>query len=306
MSLLNRERNEEALAAAGEVLRSRSLTQLAIARFLRNRVAVGATAIVIVMILLATFAPIFELLTGYEMDYQDRNFYSGKAPNWDAKHYFGTDQNGRDIFVRTMFGMRISMLVALVAASVALVIGVGYGAISGLAGGLTDTIMMRILDLLISYPLTLIAVIALAYFGRNIFIVFVIIGLVEWQIMARVIRGQVISLRNSDFIEAARAAGVRPIGILVRHIVPNVTGVAIVYMTLIIPEVILVESFLGYLGLGVQEPNTSLGVLISEGANSIERKPWMTYGPGMFLVVLLLALNFVGDCLRDAFDPKDR
>ncbi len=306
MTLLNRERNEEALAAAGEVLRSRSLTQLAIARFLRNRVAVGATLIVAVMILIATFAPLFELMTGYEMDFQDRNFYSGKAPNWDAKHYFGTDQNGRDIFVRTMFGMRISMLVALVAASVALVIGVSYGAISGLAGGLTDTIMMRILDLLISYPLTLIAVIALAYFGRNIFIVFIIIGLVEWQIMARVIRGQVISLRNSDFIEAARAAGVRPIGILVRHIVPNVTGVAIVYMTLIIPEVILVESFLGYLGLGVQEPNTSLGVLISEGANAIERKPWMTYGPGMFLVVLLLALNFVGDGLRDAFDPKDR
>ena len=306
MTLLNRERNEQALAAAGEVLRSRSLTQLAIARFLRNRVAVAATLIVIVLVLMATFAPIFELLTGYEMEYQDRNFYSGKAPDWSVKHFFGTDQNGRDIFVRTMFGMRISMLVALVAASVALVIGVSYGAISGLAGGLTDTIMMRILDLLISYPLTLIAVIALAYFGRNIFIVFVIIGLVEWQIMARVIRGQVISLRNSDFIEAARAAGVRPIGILVRHIVPNVTGVAIVYMTLIIPEVILVESFLGYLGLGVQEPNTSLGVLISEGANSIERKPWMTYGPGMFLVVLLLAMNFVGDGLRDAFDPKDR
>lgn len=306
MTLLNRERNEKALAAAGEVLRSRSLTQLAIARFLRNRVAVAATLIVTVMIFMATFAPIFELMTGYQMEFQDRNFYSGKAPDWEAKHYFGTDQNGRDIFVRTMFGMRISMLVALVAASVALVIGVGYGAISGLAGGLTDTIMMRILDLLISYPLTLIAVIALAYFGRNIFIVFIIIGLVEWQIMARVIRGQVISLRNSDFIEAARAAGVSPAGILVRHIVPNVTGVAIVYMTLIIPEVILVESFLGYLGLGVQEPNTSLGVLISEGANSIERKPWMTYGPGMFLVVLLLALNFVGDGLRDAFDPKDR
>ncbi len=306
MTLLNRERNEKALAAAGEVLRSRSLTQLAIARFLRNRVAVAATLIVTVMIFMATFAPIFELMTGYQMEFQDRNFYSGKAPDWEANHYFGTDQNGRDIFVRTMFGMRISMLVALVAASVALVIGVGYGAISGLAGGLTDTIMMRILDLLISYPLTLIAVIALAYFGRNIFIVFIIIGLVEWQIMARVIRGQVISLRNSDFIEAARAAGVSPAGILVRHIVPNVTGVAIVYMTLIIPEVILVESFLGYLGLGVQEPNTSLGVLISEGANSIERKPWMTYGPGMFLVVLLLALNFVGDGLRDAFDPKDR
>ena len=306
MSLINRERNEQALAAAGEVLRSRSLTQLAFARFLRNRVAVGATLVVATLVLMAIFAPVFEMLTGYQMDFQDRNFYSGKAPDWNAKHYFGTDQNGRDIFVRTIFGMRISMLVALVAASVALVIGVGYGAISGLAGGLTDTIMMRILDLLISYPLTLIAVIALAYFGRNIFIVFVIIGLVEWQLMARVIRGQVLSLRNSDFIEAARAAGVRPMGILIRHIVPNVAGVAIVYMTLIIPEVILVESFLGYLGLGVQEPATSLGVLISEGANSIERKPWMTYGPGMFLVVLLLALNFVGDGLRDAFDPKDR
>ncbi len=306
MSLLNRDRNQQALGAVGTTLRSRSLTQLAINRFLRNRVAVGAMVIVIVLILLATFAPLFEVLTGYTMEFQDRNFYSGKAPNWDAKHYFGTDQNGRDIFVRTLFGMRISMLVALVAASVALVIGVSYGAISGLAGGLTDTIMMRVLDLLISYPLTLIAVIALAYFGRNIFIVFVIIGLVEWQIMARVIRGQVISLRNADFIEAARAAGVRPAGILIRHIVPNVTGVAIVYMTLIIPEVILIESFLGYLGLGVQEPNTSLGVLISEGANSIERKPWMTYGPGIFLVVLLLALNFVGDGLRDAFDPKDR
>lgn len=306
MSLINRERNEQALAAAGEVLRSRSLTQLAFARFLRNRVAVGATLVVAALVLMAIFAPVFEMLTGYQMDFQDRNFYSGKAPDWSAKHYFGTDQNGRDIFVRTIFGMRISMLVALVAASVALVIGVGYGAISGLAGGLTDTIMMRILDLLISYPLTLIAVIALAYFGRNIFIVFVIIGLVEWQLMARVIRGQVLSLRNSDFIEAARAAGVRPMGILIRHIVPNVAGVAIVYMTLIIPEVILVESFLGYLGLGVQEPATSLGVLISEGANSIERKPWMTYGPGMFLVVLLLALNFVGDGLRDAFDPKDR
>ncbi len=306
MTLINRERNEQALAAAGEVLRSRSLTQLAFARFLRNRVAVGATLVVATLVLMAIFAPVFEMLTGYQMDFQDRNFYSGKAPDWNAKHYFGTDQNGRDIFVRTIFGMRISMLVALVAASVALVIGVGYGAISGLAGGLTDTIMMRILDLLISYPLTLIAVIALAYFGRNIFIVFVIIGLVEWQLMARVIRGQVLSLRNSDFIEAARAAGVRPMGILIRHIVPNVAGVAIVYMTLIIPEVILVESFLGYLGLGVQEPATSLGVLISEGANSIERKPWMTYGPGMFLVVLLLALNFVGDGLRDAFDPKDR
>ncbi|MGB1148017.1 MAG: ABC transporter permease [Alphaproteobacteria bacterium] len=306
MTLLNRGANEAALTKSAEALKSRSLTQLAIGRFMRNRVAVGASLLLLVLVLFAVFAPVFEILTGYQMEYQDRDYYSGKAPDWEAKHYFGTDQNGRDILVRTMFGMRISMIVALVAASVALVIGIGYGAISGLAGGLVDTIMMRVLDLLYSFPLTLVAVIALAYFGRNIIIVFVIIGLVEWQLMARVIRGQVLSLRNSEFIEAARATGVRPAGMLIRHIVPNVTGVAIVYMTLIIPEVILVESFLGYLGLGVQEPNTSLGVLISEGANTIEKKPWLTYGPGIFLVLLLMALNFVGDGLRDAFDPKDR
>ena len=306
MSLLNRGANERALTRSAEAFRSRSLTQLAIGRFLRNRVAVGASLLLMVLVLFAVFAPIFELLTGYPMEYQDRDYYSGKAPDWNAKHFFGTDQNGRDILVRTMFGMRISMLVALVAATVALIIGIGYGAISGLAGGMVDTIMMRVLDLLYSFPLTLVAVIALAYFGRNIIIVFVIIGLVEWQLMARVIRGQVLSLRNSEFIEAARATGVRPVDMLIRHIVPNVTGVAIVYMTLIIPEVILVESFLGYLGLGVQEPNTSLGVLISEGANTIEKKPWLTYGPGLFLVLLLMALNFVGDGLRDAFDPKDR
>ena len=190
MSLLNRTNNQSALEAAVTTLQSRSLTQLAIARFLRNRVAVGASIVLLILVALAVFAPVFELLTGYPMEFQDRDFYSGKPPNWEAQHYLGTDYNGRDILVRTMFGMRISMMVALVAATVALVIGISYGAISGLAGGMVDTIMMRILDLLYSFPLTLIAVIALAYFGRNIMIVFVIIGLVEWQLMARVIRGR--------------------------------------------------------------------------------------------------------------------
>ena len=306
MSIFAPKRTEAALNASFETLQSRSLTQLAIGRFFRNRNAVFALILLAILVTMAIFAPLFEWLTGYQMDYQDRNFYSGKAPDWEARHFFGTDQNGRDIFVRTIFGMRISLLVALVAAAVALTVGVLYGAISGLAGGRVDAVMMRILDLLISYPLTLIAVIALAYFGRNIFIVFAIIGLVEWQVMARVVRGQVLSLRNSDFIEAARATGVPPMGILMRHILPNVLGVAVVYMTLIIPEVILVESFLGYLGLGVQEPDTSLGVLISEGSNKVEQKPWFTYGPGIFLVLLLMSLNFVGDGLRDAIDPKER
>lgn len=306
MSLLRPERTQAALEGSLEALKSRSLTQLAIARFMRNRNAVIALIVFLVLVTMAIFAPVFEWLTGYQMDYQDRDFYSGQPPNWEAKHFLGTDQNGRDILVRTIFGMRISLMVALVAAVVALTVGVIYGSISGLIGGRTDAIMMRILDLLISYPLTLIAVIALAYFGRNIIIVFAIIGLVEWQIMARVIRGQVLSLRNSDFVEAARAMGVPWFAILRRHIVPNVLGVAVVYMTLIIPEVILVESFLGYLGLGVQEPNASLGVLISEGSNKIEQKPWFTYGPGIFLVTLLMSLNFIGDGLRDAVDPKDR
>lgn len=306
MSLLLRDRNQEALEAGVDMFQSRSLTQLAMQRFFRNRIAVVSLLILSILVLMAVFAPVFEWLTGYDKAYQDRDFYRGQPPNWAARHFFGTDQNGRDILVRTMFGMRISLLVALVAALVALTVGVIYGAISGLAGGRVDAIMMRILDLLISYPLTLVAVIALAYFGRNIFIVFAIIGLVEWQLMARVIRGQVLSLRNSDFIEAARATGVPAFDILRRHIVPNVLGIAVVYMTLIIPEVILVESFLGYLGLGVQEPNTSLGVLISEGADKIEHKPWFTWGPGIFLILLLLSLNFVGDGLRDAIDPKDR
>jgi len=306
VSLLRPTSTESALNKSAEVLQSRSLTQMAIQRFLRNRNAIIALWIVGILLTMAVCAPFFEWYTGYGKAFQDRNFYSGQPPNWEARHYFGTDQNGRDIFVRTIFGMRISLMVAMVAAIVALTVGILYGAISGLAGGRTDAIMMRILDLLISYPLTLIAVIALAYFGRNIFIVFAIIGLVEWQIMARVIRGQVLSLRNSEFVEAARAMGVPPLAILRRHIIPNVLGLAVVYMTLIIPEVILVESFLGYLGLGVQEPNTSLGVLISEGAARIEQKPWFTYGPGFFLVTLLLALNFVGDGLRDAVDPKDR
>ncbi len=306
MSILRPERTQAALEGSLQALKSRSLTQLAIARFRRNRNAVIALIIFLILVLMAIFAPVFEWLTGYEMDYQDRDFYSGQPPNWEARHFLGTDQNGRDILVRTIFGMRISLMVALVAAVVALTVGVIYGSISGLIGGRTDAIMMRILDLLISYPLTLIAVIALAYFGRNIIIVFAIIGLVEWQIMARVIRGQVLSLRNSDFVEAARAMGVPWFDILRRHIVPNVLGVAVVYMTLIIPEVILVESFLGYLGLGVQEPNASLGVLISEGSNKVEQKPWFTYGPGIFLVTLLMSLNFIGDGLRDAVDPKDR
>ena len=253
MNLLNPQRAEALLTASLSSVQSRSLTQLAIARFLRNRIAVSALGVLLVLVLLAIFAPFFEWLTGYDMAYQDRDFYSGQPPNWSARHFLGTDQNGRDIFVRTLFGMRISLMVALIAAVVALTVGVLYGTISGLAGGRVDAIMMRILDLLIGYPLTLIAVIALAYFGRNIFIVFAIIGLVEWQVMARVIRGQVQSLRHSDFIEAARATGVPAWGILLRHIIPNIAGVAMIAYDAGDPEV-LIGAFWATWGWACKNP----------------------------------------------------
>lgn len=289
--------------ALENIIKGRSLTKLAVQRFMRNRFAVVCLVVFIILMLMATFA---DYITVWAIDEADYDFYRGQPPNWEAAHYLGTDKYGRDLFTRSLFGMRISILVALVAAFVALTVGVAYGTISGFIGGRTDNVMMRIVDVLQSYPTTLLAIIALAYFGRNIYIVFMVIGLVEWQIMARVIRGQVVSLRNSEFVEAARSYGATRMQIVFRHMVPNVIGIAVVYLTLIIPEVILVESFLGFLGLGVQEPQPSLGSIIGDGATSVERKPWLVLAPGIFLVSMLFCLNYIGDGLRDAFDPKDR
>ncbi len=219
---------------------------------------------------------------------------------------FGTDANGRDLLTRTLFGGRISLMIGLLATFVSLIIGVTYGATAGFIGGRVDSVMMRIVDVLYSIPFMFFVILLMVFFGRNIILMFVAVGAVEWLDMARIVRGQTLSIKRREFIEAAHACGVSTTAIIRRHIVPNTLGPVVVYMTLLVPKVILLESFLSFLGLGVQEPMTSWGVLISEGANNIVEAPWMLIFPATFLALTLFAFNFVGDGLRDALDPKDR
>jgi len=219
---------------------------------------------------------------------------------------FGTDANGRDLLARILVSVRISLMIGALASAVALVVGVAYGATAGYLGGRVDGAMMRVVDILYSLPFIFFVILLVVFFGRNIVLVFVAVGMVEWLDMARIVRGQTITLRRREFVQAAEAMGAGTGGILRRHIVPNTLGPVIVYMTLLIPKVILLESFLSFLGLGVQEPLTSLGVLISEGAKDMRGAPYMLVWPALTLTLLLFALNFLGDGLRDALDPKDR
>jgi oligopeptide transport system permease protein len=221
-------------------------------------------------------------------------------------HIFGTDANGRDLFIRVMMGGRVSLAIGFVATFVALMIGVLYGATAGFLGGRIDNFMMRFVDILYALPFIFFVIILMVVFGRNFILMFVAIGAVEWLTMARIVRGQTLSIRRKEFIEAAEAAGVSNWSIIRRHILPNVLGPVIVYVTLTVPAVILVESFLSFLGLGVQEPFTSWGVLISDGKDQMESYPWMLIFPAVFMTITLFCFNFIGDGLRDALDPKDR
>jgi len=219
-------------------------------------------------------------------------------------HWFGTDELGRDLFVRTMRGIQVTMLVALVASAVSLALGVTYGAIAGYAGGRVDAIMMRFVDTLYALPFIFFVILLMVAFGRNFVLIFVAIGAINWLDMARIVRGQTLSLREREFVTAARLVGVSPARIVLRHIAPNLLGIVIVYVTLTIPQAILVESFLSFLGLGVQEPATSLGALVDGGVNQLEGASWMLLIPAAWLAVILMAFNFLGDALRDAVDMR--
>jgi oligopeptide transport system permease protein len=285
-----------------EEFKGRSLWQDALHRLMRNRAALVSMVILAVIALFAIFGP---LLSPHAYDEVTWDAF-GMPPNFERSFWFGTDTLGRDMFVRTMYGARVSLLVGVVATIVSIVIGVLYGAIAGFLGGRIDAMMMRTVDILYSLPFLFFVILLMVIFGRNLFLIFVAIGAIQWLTMARIVRGQTLSIKRKEFIEAAHAAGVSNMAIILRHITPNVVGPVIVYATLTIPEAILTESFLSFLGLGVQEPLTSWGSLIADGVKNMESRPWMLLFPATFLAVTLFCFNFVGDGLRDALDPKDR
>ncbi len=285
-----------------EEIEGRSLWQDALHRLLRNRAAVVSMVLLAIIALLALFAPYLSP-HAYDEVFWDA---FGVAPDFERGFWFGTDTSGRDLFVRTMYGARVSLMVGIVATFVSLLIGVAYGAVAGFLGGRTDGVMMRTVDVLYSLPFLFFVILLMVIFGRNLLLIFIAIGAIQWLTMARIVRGQTLSLKRKEFIEAAHAAGVSTSTIIRRHIAPNVVGPVIVYVTLTIPDVILTESFLSFLGLGVQEPLTSWGALISDGVKQMESRPWMLLFPAGFLAVTLFCFNFIGDGLRDALDPKDR
>jgi oligopeptide transport system permease protein len=268
----------------------------------RNRAAMTAMTIMAIVCVLVLLAP---LLSSYEFDSTDWDRISA-PPSFATGHWFGTDDVGRDLFVRTLYGGRISLLVGVAATLVSLVIGIAWGATAGYVGGRTDQLMMRTVDVMYAMPFMFFVILLMVFFGRNILLIFVAVGAVNWLDMARIVRGQTLSLKKKEFIEAARAGGVSNFNIVRRHIVPNLLGVVIIYVTLTIPQVILVESFLSFLGLGVQEPMTSWGALVNDGAQAMESAPWALIFPALFLALTLFCFNFLGDGLRDALDPRDR
>jgi oligopeptide transport system permease protein len=295
--------DEKAAMLQTAAVKGRSLWDDAVTRLLRNRAAVSSMIILGVLIVLAILGQLGVWVHDYDTIYRDRVWIEPTMENW---HIFGTDAQGRDMVARTLVGLGVSLMVGIVATIVSLAIGVTYGAIAGFLGGNVDQLMMRIVDILYSLPFIFFVIILMVVFGRNIILIFVAIGAVEWLTMARIVRGQTIALKKMEFVEAAEAAGVSRSMIIRRHILPNVLGPVVVYVTLMIPVVILAESFLSFLGLGVQEPLTSLGRLIAAGAQDMEVAPWTLIVPAVTMMITLFCLNFIGDGLRDAIDPKDR
>ncbi len=284
--------------AVVEIEKGSSLGRDAFLRLRKNKLAMLGALFLIVLITLALLTP---WIAPYE--YQSQNLMLGASPP-SAEHWLGTDVLGRDQLTRIMYGSRVSLMVGFVATSVALVIGVFWGAVAGFVGGRVDALMMRIVDVLYALPFTIFIILLTVIFGSSMLLLFLAIGAVEWLTMARIVRGQVLNLKRQEFIEAAVSMGLSRWQIIRRHIIPNVLGPIIIYTTLTIPSVILLESFLSFLGLGVQPPQSSWGSLISAGVASMEEYPWLLLFPGLILSLTLFSLNFVGDGLRDALDPR--
>ena len=280
----------------------RSLWSDAFRRLRHNRAAAVSGVVLGLIVLAAIVVPWISPYDYHTPEWTKLDL----PPTWQGGHIFGTDDLGRDSLVRVMWGCRISLMIGIVASIVSVLIGVFWGATAGFAGGFTDSLMMRIVDILYSVPFIPFVIVLVVLFGRNLFLIFVAIGAVSWLDIARIVRGQTLSLRNKEFVEAARTSGVGPVGIVVRHLIPNLLGIVAIYATLTVPSVILFEAFLSFLGLGVQAPMTSLGVLVSDGASSIQSYPYLLIVPALFLALIVYCMNFIGDGLRDALDPKDR
>ena len=267
-------------------------------RLRKNKLAMLGLGFLIVMMLLCLLAP---MLTPYGYEEQDLRL-GATLPS--MTHWLGTDTFGRDMLTRILYGGRVSLMVGFIATAVALLIGVTYGSIAGYAGGKIDGFMMRLVDIIYALPFMIFIVLLMVVFGRNLLLLFLAIGAVEWLGMARIVRGQIQNLRQQEFVEAAISLGLSPFAIIGKHLIPNALGPIIVYTTLTIPNVMLLEAFLSFLGLGIQPPQSSWGLLISYGVESMEEYPWLLIFPGLALTMTLFALNFLGDGLRDALDPK--
>ena len=273
----------------------------AIRRLRANPAAVLASGVICAVVVATLLGPWLNPNNTQTLDW----LHVAARPGLQSAHWFGTDRLGRDLYARTLAGTRVSIVIGLVASILSILVGVSYGAISGYIGGRTDQVMMRIIEILSGLPLIFFVIFLTVIFGRSESLLFISIGAVGWLTMARIVRGQTLSIRQQDFIAAAVASGASSGRIIAKHVVPNVIGPVIVYATLTVPQIILFESFLSFLGLGIQEPGASLGTLIAEGVGEMEAAPWMLLVPGGFLAVLLLCLNIFGDGLRDALDVRE-
>jgi len=271
-------------------------------RLLANPGARLSLGIIVVLVVLAVIGPWLNPNGAETLDWS----HVATDPSMVHAHWFGTDRLGRDLYVRTLQGARVSMIVGLVASVVSVSLGLIYGAVAGYVGGRADDVMMRIIEILGGLPLIFFVIFLTVVFGRNEYLLFVSIGAVGWLTLARIVRGQALSIRRQEYIEAAIASGAGTARIIYKHVLPNVIGPVIVYATLAVPQIILLESFLSFLGLGIREPRASLGTLIAAGAGEMEAAPWILIAPGVFLTLLLVCLNIFGDGLRDAFDAGGR